>query len=78
VPVKEGMQRLYDWLGETRQPARAPIVDVTDLVSHNGSAAAQARGTNGNGNGALKAAARSKRIYALNGHAKETKLAKVV
>jgi CDP-paratose 2-epimerase len=76
MPVREGIQRLYEWLRETRQPTRAPIVDVTHLVSRNGSAATHARGTNGNGNGAMKTAARSKRIYKLNGHAKETKLAK--
>ncbi len=75
VPVQEGIQRLYEWLRETRLPARAPIVDVTHLVSRNGSAA-HGRATNGNGNGALKSAARSKRIYALNGHAKDAKLAK--
>jgi CDP-paratose 2-epimerase len=86
VPVKEGIQRLYEWLRETRQPARAPIVDVTHLIERNGKGAfglrrraqrdtALAAGRV-NGNGVLKTAARSKRIYALNGHAKDTKLAK--
>jgi CDP-paratose 2-epimerase len=74
VPVRKGIQRLYEWLHETRQPARAPIVDVTHLVSHSGSAHARAAA----GDGTLKRAARSKRIYNLNGHAKEAKLAKVV
>ncbi|HEY0548678.1 MAG TPA: NAD-dependent epimerase/dehydratase family protein [Verrucomicrobiae bacterium] len=78
VPVREGIQRLYEWLRDTRQPTRTPIVDVTHLVSRNGSAAAHARSTNGNGHGALKSAARSKRMYKLNGHEKETKLAKAV
>jgi CDP-paratose 2-epimerase len=75
VPVGEGIQRLYEWLRETRQASRTPIVDVTHLVGRNGSSAAHARGTNGNGNGTLKRAARSKRIYQLN---KESKLAKAV
>jgi CDP-paratose 2-epimerase len=77
VPIKEGIQRLYEWLRETRQPARTPIVDVTHLVSRNGSAAGDGRATNGKANGELRSAARSKRLYALNGHAKDTKLAKV-
>ena len=99
VPVKEGIQRLYEWLregrachsmraeegavaeklGDVRGAARPTrIVDVTHLVSRNGSTATHARGTNGNSNGALKSAARSKRIYTLNGHAKDPKLAKAV
>jgi CDP-paratose 2-epimerase len=75
VPVREGIQRLYEWLRETRQPGRPPIVDVTHLVARNGSAAAHARDTNGNG--ALKTGARNKRIYHLH-HGKESKLAKAV
>jgi CDP-paratose 2-epimerase len=67
VPIHEGIQRLSDWLRETRPTVRAPIVDVTHLVTGDGR----------NGHSAAKPAARSKRIYQLN-QAKDSKLAKAI
>ena len=69
VSVADGIRRLYQWLRETRPSARAHIVDVTHLVSRNGSATPVPRNTSRD--------ARSKRIWKLS-RPRETKLAKAV
>lgn len=74
VPVRDGIQRLYTWLQQTRGDAASQL---------NGEAAeARTAGRTSDapafvtGNGALKQAARSKRLYQLMAHGKHSKLAK--
>jgi CDP-paratose 2-epimerase len=74
VSVREGIQQLYEWLSATRPSAETPIADFTHLGARHGVTAQQVLG--GNGNDELTTVARSKRIYKLNAHRKETKLAK--
>jgi CDP-paratose 2-epimerase len=76
VSAREGFQRLYEWLRDTRQTTATPMVDVSRLVSRNGSSLTHARGANGNGHSALKTVARSKRLHSLNGQTKAARLAK--
>jgi CDP-paratose 2-epimerase len=78
VAVGEGIQRLFEWLRATRRSGRGPIVDVTHLVTRHRPAPGDGAVRKVNGDGALKNVARSKRIYKLNGQAKDTKLAKAV
>jgi CDP-paratose 2-epimerase len=75
VPVHDGLQKLYAWLQERKLPdARPEVVDVRHLVADQRAG----RGLRRSNSGALENAPRSKRIFKLNGHARNTKLARAV
>jgi CDP-paratose 2-epimerase len=64
VSVSEGIQRLYEWLKESRQPARPVILDLNALVSRNGHRNGAKRNQS-NGKSQLEDIPRSKRLHNL-------------